>query len=135
MKRCVCCDEIKNKLLNNEITKRVKDYSKNKSDLDTYYNVGKLLSETGKYYGEGIIKQYSKKLIDEIDRKYDISTLKRMRQFYVIIEKGAPMEHQLSWSHYKILLPLKNVDIITYYINKIIERNLSKRQLQDVVKK
>ena len=134
MKRCVCCDEIKNKLLNNEITKRVKDYSKNKSDLDTYYNVGKLLSETGKYYGEGIIKQYSKKLIDEIDRKYDISTLKRMRQFYVIIEKGAPMEHQLSWSHYKILLPLKNVDIITYYINQIIERNLSKRQLQDVVK-
>ena len=127
-------DEIKNKLLNNEITKRVKDYSKNKSDLDTYYNVGKLLSETGKYYGEGIIKQYSKKLIDEIDRKYDISTLKRMRQFYVIIEKGAPMEHQLSWSHYKILLPLKNVDIITYYINQIIERNLSKRQLQDVVK-
>ena len=127
-------DEIKNKLLNNEITKRVKDYSKNKSDLDTYYNVGKLLSEAGKYYGEGIIKQYSKKLIDEIDRKYDISTLKRMRQFYVIIEKGAPMEHQLSWSHYKILLPLKNVDIITYYINQIIERNLSKRQLQDVVK-
>ena len=37
--------EIKNELINNEITKRVKDYSKNKSDLTTYYNVGKLLSE------------------------------------------------------------------------------------------
>ena len=35
-------NEIKNEILNNEITKRVKDYSKNKSDLTTYYNVGKL---------------------------------------------------------------------------------------------
>ena len=38
-------NEIKNILINNEITKRVKDYSKNKSDLDSYYNVGKLLIE------------------------------------------------------------------------------------------
>ena len=33
-------NEIKNKLINNEITKKVKDYSKNKSDLTAYYNVG-----------------------------------------------------------------------------------------------
>ena len=49
-------EEIKNKLIDNEIIKRVKDYTKNKSDLSTYYNVGKLLSEAGKCYGEGIIK-------------------------------------------------------------------------------
>ena len=36
-------EEIKGKLIDNEITKRAKDYSKNKSDLTTYYNVGKLL--------------------------------------------------------------------------------------------
>ena len=47
-------NEIKNELINNESYKRVKDYSKNKSDLTTYYNVGKLLSEAGKHYGEGI---------------------------------------------------------------------------------
>ena len=50
-------NEIKNELVNNEITKRVKDYSKNRSDLTTYYNVGKLLSEAGKHYGESIIKK------------------------------------------------------------------------------
>ena len=47
---------IKQELINNEITKKVKDYSKNKSDLQTYYNIGKLLTEAGKHYGEGIIK-------------------------------------------------------------------------------
>lgn len=45
-------NEIKNKLIDNEITKKVKDYSKNKNDLETYYYVGKMLSEAGKHYRE-----------------------------------------------------------------------------------
>ena len=36
--------EIREQLINNEIYKKAKDYSKNKSDLSTYYNVGKLFS-------------------------------------------------------------------------------------------
>ena len=65
-------NEIKNELLNNEITKKVKNYSINRSDLTTYYNVGKLLKEAGKHYGEGIIKEYSKKLKDDIGKKYSV---------------------------------------------------------------
>ena len=42
-------DEIKKELLNNEIIKKVKNYSINKSDLNTYYNIGKLLKEAGRY--------------------------------------------------------------------------------------
>ena len=61
-------EEIKVKLIDNEITKMVKDYSKNKSDLDTYYYVGKMLSDAGKHYGEGIIKEYSKRLTYELGR-------------------------------------------------------------------
>ena len=49
-------NEIKNELLNNEINRKVKNYSINKSDLDTYYNVGRMLSEAGNQYGESIIK-------------------------------------------------------------------------------
>ena len=109
-------NEIKNKLIDNEITKRIKDYSKNKSDLTTYYNVGKLLSEAGKHYGEGIIKEYSKRLSKDIGKGYGISNLKRMRQFYYLIEKGALLAHQLSWSHYVELLPINNICIVNYYI-------------------
>ena len=127
-------NEIKNKLIDNEINRRVKNYSINKSDLDTYYYVGKMLSEAGKHYGEGIIKNYSIKLIREVDKKYNITTLKRIRQFYLLIEKGAPLEHQLSWTHYKILIPLKDENKINYYINQTIQRNLSKRQLEEMIK-
>ena len=68
--------------LNNEITKKVKDSSKNKSDLTTYYNVGKLLSEAGKCYGEGIIKKYSIMITKEFGKGYNETNLKYFRQFY-----------------------------------------------------
>ena len=104
-------NEIKNELINNEVYKRVKDYSKNKNELSTYYNVGKLLIEAqgGKdraKYGDGLIKEYSKKLNDELGRKYNITTLKRMRQFYLIVEKGATLSQQMTWSHYCELLSI-----------------------------
>ena len=127
-------DEIKNELVNNEITKKVKDYSKNRSDLTTYYNVGKLLSEAGKHYGEGIIKEYSKRLTNEFGTKFGITLLKRIRQFYIVIEKGATMSHQLSWSHYCELLPVNSIDKINYYIKITKEQNLSIRELRTKIK-
>ena len=125
---------IKELLINNELIKKAKDYSKNRSDLMTRYKVGKLLSEAGKRYGEGIIKEYSTQLITDVGKNYDITTLKRMRQFYNIIQKGATLWHQLSWSHYKELLPLKNIDKINFYIKLIINNNLGVRELSRRIK-
>ena len=105
-------NEIKNELINNEINKKVKNYSINKSDLNTYYNVGKMLSEAGKHYGEGIIKEYSNRLTIDIGKGYGPSNLKRMRQFYYVIEKGVAMPHQLSWSHVLMILPLDDINEI-----------------------
>ena len=132
-------NEIKNELINNEVYKRVKDYSKNKNELSTYYNVGKLLIEAqgGKErarYGDSLIKEYSKKLSEELVGKYNITTLKRMRQFYLIIEKGAPLAHQLTWSHYCELLSIKDINEISYYISISEKQNLSKRQLREKIK-
>ncbi len=117
-------NEIKNEQINNEVYKRIKDYSKNKNELSTYYNVGKLLieaqgGEERTKYGDGLIKEYSKKLSEELGEKYNITTLKRMRQFYLIIEKGATLWHQLTWSHYKKFLSLKDVNEIEYYFQMI----------------
>ena len=134
MLNCNYYNEIKNELINNEIYKRVKDYSKNRNELSVYYNVGKLLSEAGKHYGEGIIKEYSRKLTIEIGSGYGISNLKRMRQFYLIVEKGVALPHQLSWSHILAILPINNINEINYYISISIEQNLSYRQLREKIK-
>ena len=54
-------NEIKEQLLNNEVYKKVKDYSKNRNELETYYNVGKLImeaqgGEARAKYGDNLIK-------------------------------------------------------------------------------
>ena len=127
-------NEIKNELINNEITKRVKDYSKSKSDLTTYYNVGKLLSEAGKHYGEGIIKEYSRKLTTELGKGYTITRLKYMRQYYEVVAKGPTLLDLLSYSHYCELIWFENFCKIEYYIKLSIEQNLSVRQLCERIK-
>ena len=132
-------NEIKNELLNNEVYKRVKDYSKNRNELSTYYNVGKLLikaqgGEDRAKYGDGLIKEYSEKLTKELGKKYSVTTLKYMRMFYLLIEKGQPLADQLSWSHYCELLPLKDINEINYYIKITSEQFLSKRELREKIK-
>ena len=129
-------NEIKNELINNEVYKKVKDYSKNKNDLKTYYNVGKLLYDAGKHYGENIIEKYSKKLVVDINKKYNKRTLFRMKQFYNLFKskKVSALPTQLSWSHYCELLPLSNIEIIDYYISITINENLSYRKLREKIK-
>jgi len=129
-------DEIKNELVNNEITKKVKDYSKNKSDLTTYYNVGKLLAEAGKHYGEGIIKEYSDRLSSELNIKYSVRTLYKIIKYfnYMNKQKVPTVSAKLSWSHYDELLKLTDENIINYYIKISEEQNLSVRELRKKIK-
>ena len=126
--------EIKKELIDNEVYKKVKDYSKNKYELEKYYNVGKLLFDAGKHYGEGIIKEYSKKLTNELGKGYTTSSLKRMRQFHNLIRKGATLSHQLTYGHYVELLPYKDFNKIKYYIKIVEEQNLSIRKLREKIK-
>ena len=80
-------DEIKEKLLKNEIYAKVKDYSKERNKVLTYFEVGKLLSRAGKEYGKNIIGSYAKKLAIEVGKKYNCRTLFRMNQFYNLFGK------------------------------------------------
>ncbi len=127
-------NEIKNELVNNEINRKVKNYSINKSDLDAYYNVGRMLSEAGNHYGEGIIEEYSKRLTYELGKGYSKRNLWLMLKFYELNEKVQTLSAQLSWSHYCELLSFENTDKINYYIELVKNNNLSVRQLRERIK-
>ena len=130
-------NEIKNELLNNEIYKKVKDYSKNRNDLETYYNVGKLLSKAGKKYGESIIKDYSIRLTNELGKGYSVRNLYNIRLYYEKIccnEKLQPLAAILSWSHYCELLRINDENKIIYYIDICNKQNISKRELKNRIK-
>ena len=126
--------EIKNELVNNEINRKVKNYSINKGDLSTYYNVGKMLSEAGKHYGEGIIKEYSKRLTEDLGKGYTQSRLRYFRRFYDVFSKCPTLSDKLSFSHYCEIIWNNDFNKINYYIQITVNHNLSVRQLRQRIK-
>ena len=126
-------NEIKNELLNNEINRKVKSYSINKSDLNTYYNVGKLLLDAGNQYGESIIKKYSLRLTEDLGPGYSQRNLRNMRQFYKVSQKWQTVSAKLSWSHYCEILWFDD-NKFQYYIKITELNNLSIRQLRERIK-
>ena len=132
-------NEIKNKLIDNEVYKRVKDYSKNRNEISTYYEVGRLLieaqgGENRAKYGDGLIKEYSERLTKDFGKKYSITSLKYMRMFYILYEKSPTLSDQLTWSHYKEILKFNDINEINYYISIIESYNLSVRELRERIK-
>ena len=129
-------DEIKEKLIQSQIYDKAKDYAKDTNKVKVYYEIGRLLSEAGKKYGKNIIKQYADKLMIEVGRKYNERTLYAMRKFYEVfqLEKLNAVRSILSWTHYRELIVLKNVNEIKYYIDICKRQHLSHRQLIEKIK-
>ena len=132
-------NEIKEILINNEITKRAKDYSRNKSDLESYFKVGKMIveaqgGEERAKYGDKIIKEYANKLTKDLGKGYTFSSLSRMRKFYLIFKNIATLSQQLTWSHYREVLSINDINEIKYYLNECENKNLTQRQLHELIK-
>ena len=128
-------NEIKNKIIDNEIYSKVKDYSKERNTVITYYEIGRLLNEAGGKYGDNIINEYSKKLVIDVGKKYNRRTLFRMRQFYNVFnnEKVSTMWTQLTWSHIRLLFN-QTINSINYYIQVIVNQYISVRDLEVKIK-
>ncbi len=132
-------NEIKDTLIKNEIYKKAKDYSKNKSDLNSYYEVGKLLieaqgGEERAKYGNKLIKEYSEKLTRGLGKGYSARSLRKMRSFYLMFRKWPSLPAKLSWSHIMELLVLKTIDEVNYYIHIVETYNISYRELKERIK-
>ena len=127
-------ENISSEIINGNAKVVAKNYQINNVKLTMNYNIGKELAETGKHYGEGIVKKYAKELTRKFGKGYTFTELTRMYNFYILTQKVGPVAQQLTWSHYVKLLPLKNVEEIKYYINITKRSNLSKRALAERIR-
>ena len=129
-------EEIKNKIIDNEIYSKVKDYSKERNTVNTYFEIGRLLTEAGGRYGDNIIDEYSKRLVEEVNKKYNSRTLRRIRQYYKTFsnEKWSTLSTKLGWSQYVELLPIKDENKLEYYLNICIKYNIGVRELRNRIK-
>ena len=133
-------NEIKSILVDNAIGKKVREYKSNQKDLESYYNVGKLLveaqgGEERAKYGNRLIKEYSKRLTSELGKGYTVTRLKYMRTFYELVKKSPPLADQFknvntTWSNICEILYLKNIEEIKYYLNLSNKLCLTKRELR-----
>ena len=130
-------NEIKSILVDNAIGKKVREYKSNQKDLESYY---KLLveaqgGEERAKYGNGLIKEYSKRLTSELGKGYTVTRLKYMRTFYELVKKSPPLADQFknvntTWSNICEILYLKNIEEIKYYLNLSNKLCLTKRELR-----
>ena len=132
-------EQVENLIKNNEINKKVRALQDNSETLLTYWNVGKLIveaqgGEKRAKYGDGLIKEWGKKLSEKYGRGYDYTNLSRMRTLYITFPIIGTLSQQLSWSHYYTILPIKNPNERNYYINRVILDNLSVRDLRREIK-
>ncbi len=136
-------NEIKNILIDNAIERKVREYKSNQKDLESYYNVGKLLveaqgGEERAKYGDGLIKEYSKRLTTELGKGYSTRNLKYMRNFY-LFTKGQPLAAQfkninMTWSNVCEILNLSNIEEMKYYLNLSNKLCLTKLELRTKIK-
>ena len=103
-----------------------------------YWQIGKMIvekqgGEERADYGNHLLKELASRLTKEYGKGFDDSSLRRMRQFYLVFQKRAAVRHELSWTHYKLLLSLDDEKARDFYINEAIEGNWSTRQLERAI--
>ena len=80
-------------------------------------------------YGKRIVPTLSAQLETKYGRNFEEKNLRRMLQFaeqFTDIEIVVPLSRQLSWSHFLILLPLKNQEAKLFYAQKVMQETWGK---------
>ena len=139
MKELEYYNQIKKLIENYEVNQKVRFMQDNHEKLLMNWTIGKLLVEAQggmnrAKYGDGLIKKWAIKLKANFGNNYSKRNLMLYRKFYLLYPKVNALRTQLNWTHYRILLSIKNENARNYYINQIILNNLSTRELENVIK-
>jgi len=114
---------------------RQKVYSAiNSAMVEAYWDIGRQIMEAQNgqraEYGTGLIKYLAERLTEEFGKGFDESSLRRMRQFFQVFPIRATVRHELSWSHYRLLMKIDNAPRREFYLKECAESNWSSRQLE-----
>ena len=112
----------------------------NSTMTKTYFLIGKRIVEEEQdgnkraEYGKNLIKMLSEKLTKEFGKGFSETNLEQMRKFFKVY--GIPQtlseefQFNLSWSHYLILMRIKDINARNFYEIEAFENNWSLRELK-----
>ena len=104
--------------------------------VQAYWQIGRLIvedeqkGETRAEYGKKVLEELAKRLTADFGKGFDASNLRYMRLFYQAFPKCDALRHELSWTHYRLLLRVENRDARDWYMNEAAAENWSSRQLE-----
>lgn len=107
--------------------------------LEAYWLMGKRIVEeeqhgsTRAQYGEKLITSLSSALVAEFGKGFSVANLKNIRQFYLTFQdeqNGYALRSELSWTHYRLIMRVKNKQARDYYISECAEQRWSTRTLE-----
>lgn len=104
--------------------------------LKAYFEIGRKIVEEEQSgekragYGEHLINELSKELMQEFKKGFDVTNIRRMRRFYIVYQKWETLSPKLTWSHYSELIKIDDEAKRRYFENYAINENLSVRDLK-----
>lgn len=108
----------------------------NFSMVQAYWNIGRVIVEEehkGKpraEYGKHLIIELSKKLTNVFGKGFDKRNLWYMKDFYLTFQKVNALRSELTWTHYRLLLKVENVEARNFYMLEAVDNNWSTRELE-----
>ncbi len=108
--------------------------------LDLYWHIGENIvnnlqkGEEKAKYGKHVLENLSRRLTSIYGKNFSIESLRRMRRFYGMFPIRSALQTELTWSHYKELLQIKNENIRNFYIQECINSRWSYRELGRMIK-
>jgi len=103
--------------------------------VETYWHIGKRIIEQEQNgneraeYGKYLLKRLASELTAEFDKGLDERELRRIRQFYSTFPIRDALRPELTWSHYRSLLRVQNMEARVYYLNEAANQFWNTRTL------
>lgn len=106
----------------------------NYSMVLAYWKIGEsIIEEQGgadrAAYGDKLIEGLSERLTADFGKGFDTSNLLNMRRFYLAFPIQDSLRPELSWTHYRKLIKVKDCAARTWYMNEAANEHWSTRQL------
>ena len=104
--------------------------------VQAYWGIGRVIVEEEQRgaeraeYGKGLIKELSIRLTKDYGRGFDESNLRNMRLFYHTFPNCDALRHELSWTHYRLLLRIEKEEARNFYMLESVRNNWSTRELE-----
>jgi predicted nuclease of restriction endonuclease-like (RecB) superfamily len=98
-----------------------------------YHEIGRQIAEAvgdRAEYGKGLLEYLSERLTEEFGKGFDVSTLRKMRKFYMLFPIRDSLSPELSWTHYRLLIRIDDDKRREYYAKESVECSWSVRQLE-----